>query len=72
MPNNIRVKKKLPELSTLYRYEEKDHEPTEAEKEAERQKLYHAHANNFYSKKDGGRLMTRKSMGELLEKIQAE
>ena len=35
MPNNIKVKKKLPELSSLYRYEEKEHMPTMAEKEAE-------------------------------------
>ena len=69
MANYIKVKKKLPELSSLYHYEEKEYVPTESEKEAERQKIYHAKAKTFWSKKDGGRLMTRRSMEKLLTKL---
>ena len=70
------MKKSLPEIVDHYHFEERDDPqplPEEANADAD-QRLYHSMASSFKKKTADGRfrLMTRKSMQAMLEKLKEE
>lgn len=68
----FRVEPAHNKLKDIYRYDPPPPEPTAAEKEEAVQQHYRDLASTFRNEKEGGRLMTRKSMQELLEKLTEE
>lgn len=70
--SNIKIKPKNGSMAAMYRSKSKPAPLTAEQQAVADQRLYHSLANSFRNEKEGGRLMTRRSMEDLLKKLTEE